>query len=196
MYYLIYQITNLINGKIYIGKHQTSNLDDEYFGSGNLIKRAIKKYGKDNFKKEILYFCNSIEEMNNLENNLVTEDFVKRNDTYNITIGGQGGWYHINTLEINTNRLGKKHSDKTKLKMSESHKNYQHSEETKNKISKSHLGKSTVRTEEGRKRQSERQKNATYNKICKCCGKNFVGTGLNSKFCSDGCKNISKNHKS
>lgn len=48
----IYKITNILNGKIYIGKDEFSN--SEYFGSGKLIKRAIIKYGKKNFIKEIL----------------------------------------------------------------------------------------------------------------------------------------------
>jgi hypothetical protein len=63
MYYIVYKITNLINEKYYIGCHQTDNLDDGYFGSGVYLKRAINKYGVDNFHKEILFFCQNEEEM-------------------------------------------------------------------------------------------------------------------------------------
>lgn len=54
MHYLIYKITNLVNGKIYIGKHKTENIDDGYMGSGKLIKRAIKKYRSRKFPERYL----------------------------------------------------------------------------------------------------------------------------------------------
>ena len=95
MYYLIYTITNNVNNEIYIGKHQTENKDDDYMGSGKIIKRAIEKYGIDKFTKEILYECNSLEEMNEKEAEIVDEEFVVRLDTYNIKLGGQGGWDYV-----------------------------------------------------------------------------------------------------
>lgn len=89
MYYLIYKITNNINGKIYIGRHKTDRVDDSYFGSGVALNRAIKKYGKSNFTKEILHYCESYEDMVSLEREIVSEDFIKRSDVYNLMVGGE-----------------------------------------------------------------------------------------------------------
>lgn len=98
MYYYVYQITNLSNGKIYVGKHKSAKhpFENGYFGSGKQITAAIKKYGIDNFKKEVLYYCNDAHEMAVKESEIVTEDFVKRLDTYNMHKGGYGGWDHHN----------------------------------------------------------------------------------------------------
>ncbi len=91
-FYYLYQITNLINGKIYIGVHRTNNLDDGYMGSGKYLHQAYKEYGIENFKKEILEFFDSLEEMFSREAAIVTKDFLKREDTYNIVEGGNGRW--------------------------------------------------------------------------------------------------------
>lgn len=98
MYYYVYQITNLINGKIYVGKHKSNKPPHEngYYGSGKLIKLAINKYGIDNFKKDILHYCKTGEEMAAKEAEVVTEEFVARSDTYNMHKGGFGGFEHIN----------------------------------------------------------------------------------------------------
>lgn len=92
MYYIIYEIKNNTNGKIYVGYHKTKNLDDGYMGSGLHIKRVIKKYGKENFTKKILHLCKSEKEMKLLEVKIVNEEFIKRVDTYNLKLGGHGGF--------------------------------------------------------------------------------------------------------
>lgn len=89
--YYLYQVRNLVNGKIYVGAHTTTNLDDGYMGSGLGIRRAIEKYGLENFEKTILFFFTSKEELFQKEAEIVNTRFVKREDTYNMTEGGIGG---------------------------------------------------------------------------------------------------------
>jgi hypothetical protein len=95
-HFTVYKITNLVNGKYYIGKHQTKNLNDNYFGSGKLIKSAIKKYGIENFVKEILFVFKTEDEMNKKEAELVTEELIASGSVYNLCPGGQGGFGYIN----------------------------------------------------------------------------------------------------
>lgn len=90
-YYYVYQITNKVNGKIYVGAHSTANLDDGYMGSGIYLKNAIQKYGEKNFEKQILAFYDGIDEMFLGEAEIVTPEFVLREDTYNMMTGGIGG---------------------------------------------------------------------------------------------------------
>lgn len=113
MNYFIYKTTNLLNGMFYIGAHQTNNLNDSYLGSGKHLKRAIKKYGSEHFKFEIIHLVSSKEEMFELERIIVNESFVKDPLTYNLKIGGSGG----NPGIVGAFK-GKVHSDKTKEKLS------------------------------------------------------------------------------
>lgn len=89
MVYFIYKTTNLINHKTYIGIHQTENIDDGYIGSGLHFLRAVKNYGKENFKREILEFCSSYDELLEKERIYVNEDWVKDKNNYNLKTGGQ-----------------------------------------------------------------------------------------------------------
>jgi hypothetical protein len=95
VFYTVYKTTNTLDGKSYIGKHQTKDLDDGYMGSGKHLKRAIEKYGISNFQKEILFQFDNEIDMNAKEAELVTEEFCLRVDTYNMCVGGKGGFSYI-----------------------------------------------------------------------------------------------------
>jgi group I intron endonuclease len=120
IYYYLYQITNLINHKIYIGVHKTRNLNDNYIGSGKIIKDAIKKYGIINFRKDIIEFFKTSHDMYEREKEIVTEEFLLREDTYNLRRGGTGGFDYINNSGI-PKFLGKTHTEETKSKQGHVH---------------------------------------------------------------------------
>ena len=95
MFYTVYKITNLVNNKIYVGVHRTKDLEDNYMGSGVLIKKAIEKYGRDNFIREYIAIFDNPDDMFKMETEIVNEDFIKQNDTYNISIGGKGNFTEV-----------------------------------------------------------------------------------------------------
>jgi hypothetical protein len=97
MFYTVYQLTNLVNDKTYVGVHKTNDLSDSYMGSGKMIKRAISKHGLNSFKKEYLAIFDNADDMFALEAEIVTQDFVDRKDTYNLKEGGLGGWTFVNS---------------------------------------------------------------------------------------------------
>lgn len=165
MYY-IYRITNQINGKTYIGQHKYKDLNDDYMGSGIYIKRAIKKYGIENFTKEILYSKIQYKETaDDMEKFAISKERALGKAEYNIANGGQGGGhkgFHLTEetkKKMSEAKKGKHHSEEAKRKMSEAHKGKTckpFSEETRRKISESHKGKS--HSEEARKKISEAKK--------------------------------------
>jgi hypothetical protein len=91
-YHYFYKITNKINNHFYYGVHNTSNLNDGYMGSGSRLWYAYKKYGIENFTKEILKFFDSSDEAFKYEAEIVNEELIKNDDCYNIQPGGRDGW--------------------------------------------------------------------------------------------------------
>lgn len=130
-YYYLYEITNLVNKKTYIGQHATEDLEDGYMGGGLALGKAIKKYGKENFKKEILLFAKNAEALNILEMMAVTPEFCERRDNYNLREGGgsKGRLCAETRKRISIARsgprnhnYGKKFSDEIRAKMSRAQK--------------------------------------------------------------------------
>lgn len=90
-YNYFYRITNNLNGFYYYGIHSTNDLDDGYMGSGSRLKRAMQKYGKENFQKEILKFFDSREIASKYEEEVVNENCITDASCYNLKRGGDYG---------------------------------------------------------------------------------------------------------
>ena len=147
MFYTIYRTINSINGKWYIGYHATEDLNDSYIGSGKNLKKAINKYGHEAFTKEILYVFPTKEEALQKEAELVTEEVVNNRMSYNVKLGGEGGWSHIRYLiENDSDWKNKRYSISDELRQRyangewawnyhDGFKGKKHSEEAKRKIS-------------------------------------------------------------
>lgn len=146
-YGFIYLTTNNINNKKYIGQRKIqNNIEDEtYLGSGIALKEAIKKYGKDNFSREIIAYANTKDELDNLEEYYIA--FYKAttsNDYYNIHAGGKGGSKFAGWSE---ERLNEYKRLKSQLTKGENNPRYgiACSDETKERISQARLNsKSTA----------------------------------------------------
>lgn len=163
MFYFIYKTTNLINGKYYIGQHKTKNINDGYLGSGTLFRYALKKYGKENFTREILAYAESAEQLNKLQAFYVNKQVMEDQNSYNLMTGGYqniqfseqtkqklrqimtgrtltADWKRKIGLGNKGKGLGKKYSIETKNKMSFSHKGKSFSEQHKNNIRQARKG--------------------------------------------------------
>jgi group I intron endonuclease len=183
VYYYIYEVTNLVNGKTYIGQHITQDLEDGYLGSGKALKAAIKKYGRAIFKREIIAFANGPTSLNFMERCLVPLWWAELPINYNMMEGGYNGARMSAEArkKISLGRKGKKFGpmpEAQRLAMSKRMKGKQpkhlvklvmenhprigkkHSEESKAKMAAAKNGKKMPpRTEEHCRKISERMKN-------------------------------------
>lgn len=110
----IYKTTNLVNGKFYVGKCM-NDPREKYLGSGKLLVQAIEKYGRENFRREILQYS-SQEELDDLER-IWIERLNARTLGYNLQEGGTGGWSHIDVKGENNPMFGRKHDPDTRALM-------------------------------------------------------------------------------
>ncbi len=131
----IYRTTNLVNGKIYIGQHQRDELDRRYYGSGVMLQKALKKYGKANFQVDVIVWEDTVEKLNEAE--------IKFIAAFNSTIPSIG--YNLSTGGESGNKGSKQ------------------SEETKRLIGLGpRWNKGIPMSDEHKKRQSERQKGKPF----------------------------------
>lgn len=141
MYGYIYETTNLVNGKKYIGKHVSENfVGIKYLGSGIYLKRAINKYGKENFKVRLIEKCETEVKLNERETYWIDKlNCIKSNDYYNIGAGGIGWNNSINALIGSDNYVnpfyGKHHTLEQRAKWSKERKNKKLSLEHRKKLS-------------------------------------------------------------
>lgn len=160
--WILYQTTNLVNGKIYVGVHKVADNATSrcYLGSGSVLKTAIKKYGRKKFKRTTLAeFC-CTEDAYAAETQMVTEEFIKREDTYNLKMGGMGCRGLIPSPETrakmsaaligNTRGLGRVLSEEHVAKIRAVNTGKVVSKETRNKISAAHKGR-VIKKETGDK---------------------------------------------
>jgi hypothetical protein len=194
---IIYKITNLINGKIYVGKSKYN--DKAYMGSGIALENAKKKYGLENFKKEIITEVNCEKDLNLLE-----KDWIKklksydRKIGYNIAEGGNGGNTRVgfNPDELNKyyDRLseGVKSSEKYSLSVKNKTgvKRPEHSEMMKKLYNEGKLkvGKNTKPISEetkikiGKKNKGKKRTDETRNKIAKAKSKEVEKLTIDSEY--------------
>lgn len=108
MFHFCYLTRNKINDKIYFGKHSTTNVNDGYLGSGKLLTVAIQKYGKDNFEVVDRWFFDNEDLAYEYEADIVNENFIARDDVYNLQLGGHTASHTKHRSESDNYRIGKK----------------------------------------------------------------------------------------
>lgn len=189
MYGYIYMTTNLINGKIYIGKRVKPKFDYRYKDSGDILRKAFNKHGKENFSCLMLCPCFSEEELETEERFLIDyfDSYVENGRGYNVAEGGSGGntrkgmtdeqldLWRQHLSEANKDKVSHYQSPESRAKISEALKGNQHrlgkrhSSETKKKISEA--GKGREFSTDTRERLSESKKGSNNPNY----GKDFSG---------------------
>lgn len=187
-YGFIYMTRNNITGKLYIGQHRRTmnpkDIDDSwYLGSGVLLKKAILKYGEDNFERTILYECDSESQLNYMEEIFISYYNAVDDDTfYNLAKGGSGGVPfmseevkqkmrkpHKPMSEEARKHMSRQFSEETRRKLSESAKThltgYVHSDESRSNMSAGHKGSKSI------------YKNGVYKYVKECMLEEYLNDG-------------------
>jgi group I intron endonuclease len=172
---VVYKTTNLINGKQYIGRDMYNN--PKYLGSGRLLRKAIKKYGIENFKKEILQECKTIDELTRAEEYWIRlYDAANNPSFYNLLDGSTGGDSLSNHPNLD--------SIKSKIRNARKLQVIQHSEETKLKISEAQRGEKaywygkTHSLESNKKRSDSLKGRIKTTMVCPHCNKEGSIAGI------------------
>ena len=165
MIHFIYLTTNLITNEKYIGKH-CGDENDNYLGSGKILQRAIKKYGKENFKREILYISKNAQENNEKEKEFIKVfNAVEDRTFYNISKGGDGGdIFHL--LPVKQQEELREQARERNTGINNPRYGIHLSEETKEKIRRNR-NTEYMQTEEYKQTMSEatlKEKNGMYGK--------------------------------
>ena len=170
-YGFIYITTNNINGKKYIGQRKYGKDIGTYLGSGILLNKAIRKYGRENFSKEIIDSANTLEELNELEIYYIKlYDAVESNEYYNIASGGKSANNYAGKSEEEMNEIRKKFSKRC----GEKHPMYgkKFSEEVRNNMRKGHKDFSGKNHPSYGKKRSEETKEKIRNNRTALSGEN------------------------
>jgi group I intron endonuclease len=194
MFYTVYKTTNLINGKYYFGVHRTEDPYDGYLGSGKIILKAVVKYGKQAFKKDVLFIYPYAEQAFSKEKELVSA-FKIDPFCYNLRDGGAGEFKRPPTSEETRAKLRASHKGKTlpltqRQKIGHSQEGRTVSEEIRQKIRKSLEGRKRP-PEVGRKTAASLRARTKYiQRICPECGIQFTTRAAKTvarTFCSKSC---------
>lgn len=105
-----YITTNLLNNKQYVGMHSTNNVDDNYLGTGQLMLKALKKYGKKYFKREILCICQTLKEANDNEKIFIEKYNTLNPNGYNLSPTGGLGFKGCHSEEARQKMIGNKNA--------------------------------------------------------------------------------------